>query len=84
MSIEAEATAFGDNDKAGRSRSSMTRRPHGRLGSHLLEVHRRTSLLTAEQEVDLAKRIEAGLFAEHKLDSMGLEGTAGLDENLSA
>jgi RNA polymerase primary sigma factor len=29
----------------------------------------RTSLLTAEQEVDLAKRIEAGLFAEHKLDS---------------
>jgi RNA polymerase primary sigma factor len=28
----------------------------------------RTSLLTAEQEVDLAKRIEAGLFAEHKLD----------------
>jgi RNA polymerase primary sigma factor len=30
----------------------------------------RTSLLTAEQEVDLAKRIEAGLFAEHKLDSV--------------
>ena len=29
----------------------------------------RTSLLTAEQEVNLAKRIEAGLFAEHKLDS---------------
>jgi RNA polymerase primary sigma factor len=29
----------------------------------------RTSLLTAEQEVDLAKRIEAGLFAEHKLES---------------
>jgi len=29
----------------------------------------RTSLLTAEQEVNLAKRIEAGLFAEHKLDT---------------
>ena len=29
----------------------------------------RTSLLTAEQEVDLAKRIEAGLYAEHKLAS---------------
>jgi RNA polymerase primary sigma factor len=29
----------------------------------------RTSLLTAEQEVDLAKRIEAGLFAEYKLES---------------
>src|SRR5580704_1278440 len=35
----------------------------------------RTSLLTAEQEVDLAKRIEAGLFAEHKLDT-----ATGLDE----
>jgi RNA polymerase primary sigma factor len=40
----------------------------------------RTSLLTAEQEVDLAKRIEAGLFAEHKLDSLGLENSVGLDE----
>jgi len=29
----------------------------------------RTSLLTAEQEVDLAKRIEAGLFAEHRLET---------------
>jgi RNA polymerase primary sigma factor len=29
----------------------------------------RTSLLTAEQEVDLAKRIEAGLFAENKLET---------------
>ena len=29
----------------------------------------RTSLLTAEQEVDLAKRIEAGLYAEHKLEA---------------
>jgi RNA polymerase primary sigma factor len=42
----------------------------------------RTSLLTAEQEVDLAKRIEAGLFAEHKLDSLGLESSVGLDEKL--
>jgi RNA polymerase primary sigma factor len=40
----------------------------------------RTSLLTAEQEVDLAKRIEAGLFAEHKLETLGLESGAGLDE----
>ena len=29
----------------------------------------RTSLLTAEEEVNLAKRIEAGLYAEHKLDN---------------
>jgi RNA polymerase primary sigma factor len=41
----------------------------------------RTSLLTAEQEVDLAKRIEAGLFAEHKLETLGLESGLGLDEN---
>jgi len=37
----------------------------------------RTSLLTAEQEVNLAKRIEAGLFAEHKLAT-----EAGPDEAL--
>ncbi len=29
----------------------------------------RTSLLTAEQEVNLAKRIEAGLYAEYKLEA---------------
>ncbi|HEX9516235.1 MAG TPA: RNA polymerase sigma factor [Streptosporangiaceae bacterium] len=39
----------------------------------------RTSLLTAEQEVDLAKRIEAGLYAEHKLDT-----DADLPDDLSA
>jgi len=39
----------------------------------------RTSLLTAEQEVDLAKRIEAGLFAEHKLET-----EAGLPPELAA
>jgi RNA polymerase primary sigma factor len=31
----------------------------------------RRQLLTAAQEVDLAKRIEAGLYAEHKLESGG-------------
>jgi RNA polymerase primary sigma factor len=36
--------------------------------TYLKSIGRR-SLLTAEQEVDLAKRIEAGLFAEHKLDA---------------
>jgi RNA polymerase primary sigma factor len=36
----------------------------------------RTSLLTAEQEVELAKRIEAGLYAEYKLET-----DTGLDEN---
>src|SRR6266700_2301494 len=37
--------------------------------SDLLKSIGRTSLLTADQEVDLAKRIEAGLFAEHKLET---------------
>jgi RNA polymerase primary sigma factor len=37
----------------------------------------RTSLLTAEQEVDLAKRIEAGLYAEHKLET-----ESGLSDDL--
>ncbi|MFG2089564.1 MULTISPECIES: RNA polymerase sigma factor [unclassified Spirillospora] len=32
----------------------------------------RRQLLTAEQEVDLAKRIEAGLYAEHKLETENL------------
>ena len=39
----------------------------------------RTSLLTAEQEVDLAKRIEAGLYAEFKV-----ENETGLDDALRA
>src|SRR5437899_2123678 len=29
----------------------------------------RTALLTAEEEVELAKRIEAGVFAQHMLDT---------------
>ncbi|RJL27198.1 RNA polymerase sigma factor [Bailinhaonella thermotolerans] len=36
--------------------------------TYLKSIGRRT-LLTAEQEVDLAKRIEAGLYAEHKLET---------------
>jgi RNA polymerase primary sigma factor len=39
----------------------------------------RTSLLTAEQEVELAKRIEAGLYAEYKLET-----ETGLNENIRA
>jgi RNA polymerase primary sigma factor len=38
--------------------------------TYLKSIGRR-SLLTAEEEVDLAKRIEAGLFAEHKLATEG-------------
>jgi RNA polymerase primary sigma factor len=41
----------------------------------------RRPLLTAAQEVDLAKRIEAGLYAEHKLES-GARMSARLREDL--
>ncbi|GAA4687252.1 sigma-70 family RNA polymerase sigma factor [Pseudonocardia yuanmonensis] len=34
----------------------------------------KTALLTAAEEVDLAKRIEAGVFASHVLDSARVEG----------
>ncbi|MFG2073564.1 sigma-70 family RNA polymerase sigma factor [Nonomuraea maritima] len=53
------------------------------LGTYLAEIGR-VPLLTAEQEVDLAKRIEAGLFAEQLLDSGGAEPRIGdaADEEL--
>ncbi|MBW0115633.1 sigma-70 family RNA polymerase sigma factor [Pseudonocardia abyssalis] len=35
----------------------------------------KTALLTAAQEVDLARRIEAGVFAQHVIDSAVAEGT---------
>ncbi|MGB3440950.1 MAG: sigma-70 family RNA polymerase sigma factor [Actinophytocola sp.] len=40
----------------------------------------RTALLTAAQEVELAKRIEAGVFAQHMLDTADkLDGTRGYE-----
>ena len=42
----------------------------------------RTKLLTAEQEVDLAKRIEAGLFAEEQLGRRGRRPTPQLRADL--
>lgn len=38
------------------------------LGQYLSEIGR-TPLLTADQEIELAKRIEAGLMAQHTLDT---------------
>jgi len=78
MSIEAEATAFGDNDKLAEVDLDDQTPAMGDSVHTYLKSIGRTSLLTAEQEVDLAKRIEAGLFAEHKLDSMGLKALPGL------
>ncbi|MEU6302097.1 RNA polymerase sigma factor [Streptomyces chartreusis] len=39
----------------------------------------RIPLLTAAEEVELARRVEAGLFAEEKLGSPGLDGRLALD-----
>jgi RNA polymerase primary sigma factor len=68
--IEAEAVALAEVDL-----DDQTPAMGDSVHTYLKSIGR-TSLLTAEQEVDLAKRIEAGLFAEHKL---GTE--PGLSEN---
>jgi RNA polymerase primary sigma factor len=62
--LEAEVSAFADAVDLDDQTPAMGDSVH----TYLKSIGR-TSLLTAEQEVDLAKRIEAGLFAEHKLDS---------------
>jgi RNA polymerase primary sigma factor len=69
VSLEAEATALTEADL-----DDQTPAMGDSVHTYLKSIGR-TSLLTAEQEVDLAKRIEAGLFAEHKLET-----AAGLDE----
>ena len=61
--IEAEAVALAEVDL-----DDQTPAMGDSVHTYLKSIGR-TSLLTAEQEVDLAKRIEAGLFAEHKLDT---------------
>src|SRR5579859_1912658 len=81
VSLEAEAAALSDSDKLIEVDLDDQTPAMGDSVHTYLKSIGRTSLLTAEQEVDLAKRIEAGLFAEHKLDTMGLEGTVGLDES---
>jgi RNA polymerase primary sigma factor len=63
-SIEADVAAFADGVDLDDQTPAMGDSVH----TYLKSIGR-TSLLTAEQEVDLAKRIEAGLFAEHKLDN---------------
>jgi RNA polymerase primary sigma factor len=69
VNLEAEAAALTESDR-------LTEVDLGDSVHTYLKSIGRTSLLTAEQEVDLAKRIEAGLFAEHKLET-----ASGLDEN---
>jgi len=63
-SIEADVAAIADGVDLDDQTPAMGDSVH----TYLKSIGR-TSLLTAEQEVDLAKRIEAGLYAEHKLDT---------------
>jgi len=80
VNLEAEAVALGDSDRLIEVDLDDQTPAMGDSVHTYLKSIGRTSLLTAEQEVDLAKRIEAGLFAEHKLETLGLESTVGLDE----
>src|ERR1700722_6138954 len=80
VSLEAEAAALTETERLIEVDLDDQTPAMGDSVHTYLKSIGRTSLLTAEQEVDLAKRIEAGLFAEHKLESMALEGRAGLDE----
>ena len=79
-SLEAEAAALDTDRLAEVDLDDQTPAMGDSVHTYLKSIGR-TSLLTAEQEVDLAKRIEAGLFAEHKLEILGLDGGVGLDEN---
>jgi len=58
---EVEATPLTDLDDQSTAMGDS-------VHTYLKAIGRR-QLLTAEQEVDLAKRIEAGLYAEHKLET---------------
>ena len=79
--LEAEAAALTDTDRLAEVDLDDQTPAMGDSVHTYLKSIGRTSLLTAEQEVDLAKRIEAGLFAEHKLETLGLDSGVGLDEN---
>jgi RNA polymerase primary sigma factor len=76
VSLEAEAVALAEADRLTEVDLDDQTPAMGDSVHTYLKSIGRTSLLTAEQEVDLAKRIEAGLFAEHKLET-----APGLDEN---
>ena len=74
--MEAEATRAEDPEELLLAEADETDAPHARLDSDsgtvdqvkdYLQLISKVRLLTAEQEVDLSKRIEAGLYAEHLL-----------------
>jgi len=75
VNLEAEAAALAESDRLSEVDLDDQTPAMGDSVHTYMKSIGRTSLLTAEQEVDLAKRIEAGLFAEHKLET-----ATGLDE----
>src|SRR6202022_1196456 len=75
VTLEAEAAALSDSDKLAEVDLDDQTPAMGDSVPTSLKAIGGPSLLTAEQEVDLAKRIEAGLFAEQKLET-----APGLDE----
>jgi RNA polymerase primary sigma factor len=77
--IEADVASFADGVDLDDQTPAMGDSVH----TYLKSIGR-TSLLTAEQEVDLAKRIEAGLFAEHKLEDEDLPAEYRSDLELVA
>jgi RNA polymerase primary sigma factor len=82
IEAEAEAAAMAGDRLAEVDLDDQTPAMGDSVHTYLKSIGR-TSLLTAEQEVDLAKRIEAGLFAEHKLETeLGLGD--GLRRDLEA
>src|SRR5271165_375184 len=66
--LEAEAAALDTDRLAEVDLDDQTPAMGDSVHTYLKSIGR-TSLLTAEQEVDLAKRIEAGLFAAHMLEA---------------
>src|SRR5260370_38032532 len=80
---EEEAFVYGDDDEdlpaAQVAAAGATADP---VKDYLKQIGK-VPLLNAEQEVELAKRIEAGLFAEEKLAAdgtrLGVDGPADLE-----
>jgi RNA polymerase primary sigma factor len=68
VAVELAVTIAADDDSSEVDLDDQTSVMGDSVHTYLKSIGR-TSLLTAEQEVDLAKRIESGLFAEHKLET---------------
>jgi RNA polymerase nonessential primary-like sigma factor len=79
--ISNEVKAKKQNNPRGSTAKSGTERYS--LRSSYLGAHCNARVLSAQEEIDLSKRIEAGLMAQHKLDDARENGVA-IDEQLAA